>query len=192
MTRARGHVGFPSKAKPADTLINIRCSEHVTFRCDRGDRWPDVQRTIDLHTRDPQCFRVSYPTYSLPDRVPLRLFFPVVAVFGNACYVTKKRNHLWRVSPTLGRASRLGARDAHLSGRFFVRLGPIFQSPPGINDRKDGANNTGTDVYTGWGEGKGSAGYCRRAEYTAVYCRTNVSRTRRRRFEPPRFNQKVS
>lgn len=68
MTRTRDHVGLPSKAKPA-TLINIRCSEHVRFRCDRGGRLYDRSP----HERHTNAFR---PTYSLPDRVFSATFLP--------------------------------------------------------------------------------------------------------------------
>lgn len=108
-----------------------------------------AKRTINLHTKDIHMLpRLVFPSRS---RSPAN----VVVVFGNVWHVTKKWNHPWRVSSTLVLiyTSRLRARDAHLSVRFFVQLEPIFQSPPGINDRKDGANNTGIDVCTGWERG---------------------------------------
>lgn len=122
--------------------------------CTAHDRSPHERHTNVFASR-------IHPTYFLPDRVSLRPFFRRRRFRERPLCHEEVESSVTSFSPTLVRASRLGARDAHLSVRFFVQLGPIFQSPPGINDRKDGANNTGTDVYTGRDERKGSAGYCR-------------------------------
>lgn len=103
--------------------------------CTAHDRSPHERYTNVFASR-------IRPTYSLPDRVSLRPFFRRRRRFRERplCH-EEMESSVTSFTDTL-RASRLGARDAHLSVRFFVQPGPIFQSPSGINDRKDGANNT--------------------------------------------------
>lgn len=156
--------------------------------------------TIDLHTRDPHTdaystryrrFRVSYPTYSLPDRVSPATFFPVVAVFGNA--VMSRRNRIIRDEFHQHSEARLDS--AHVTRIYPAALlsgsGQFSKVHRALMTEKTGLITPGRMCIR---DGMRRAGERWLLSPSGIHrsILPDVSRTRRRRFEPPRFNQKVS
>lgn len=105
--RARGHARLASKAKPADTLINIRCPEHVTFRCDRVDRWPDVRKAHNRSSHEKH-------TNASASLLSVRISFHIAFVL--------PRCHCFQECRVMSRRSAIIHDESHQHTRTHTRL----------------------------------------------------------------------